>query len=294
MADIFSIAKQLTEISNRLACLAESLEQCKNQNKQPCNGENQCENQSKQPCNGENQCKNRENPPACVNQTEIDKTEHICKSNVCVENEKSHCKTEKPNNSKPTETSYYGNNKQIGGGINGIMNNSGKKKLPKLSNLFGGLGGLGGLCGIQIPKSAEEIKNNPQIMSMLENLENNPTLLNLLCGIGGMNKEQILQAVNSLKQTKCTNDTPNTADTATPTEVSSGQSGNILENFNSLGNLSKLFGGNQLPGNMGNGMNIMNGIPNQGFAQPKGMPIPVNGDPLTNLLNQWHWTPFRS
>lgn len=287
MADIFSIAEQLTEISNRLACLAESLEQCKNQSKQPCNGESQCEN--------------REKPPACENQTKKAETEHICKNNMCVENEKSHCKTEKPNNGKPTETNCYGNNKQIGGGINGLMNNSGKKNLPGLGNLFGGmlgglggLSGLGGLGGIQIPKSAEEIKNNPQIMSMLENLENNPTLLNLLCGIGGINKEQILQAVNSLKQTECTNETQNTADTAAPAEISSGQSDNILENLNSLGNLSKLFGGNQQLGNTGNGMNIMNGMPNPGFAQPNAIPMPANGDPLTNLLNQWHWTPFRS
>ena len=75
-------------------------------------------------------------------------------------------------------------------------------KIPGLGNLFGGnmLGGLfGGLPNMNnLPKTMEELQQNPQMLQMLQNLPNNPQLLNAVSQLGGVDKEQILSALSGL------------------------------------------------------------------------------------------------
>ena len=174
------------------------------------------------------------------------------------------------------------NSRQIGGGLNGILSGGfNMQNLPGLGNLFGGMGSLN-----NAPKSVEEVMNNPQIMSVLGSLENNPALLNTVAAMSGMDKEKIVEAIKNLQ-----NSAPNPTETAS--ETTAAVSSNPLGNFNlgSLGDLSRLFGGGQ-------GMAPPQPMPTNYMAGTAPMPLALRssmgGDPLTNLLKQWHWLPFRS
>ena len=209
--------------------------------------------------------------------------------------------------------------RQIGGGLNGMFGGFNMKNMPGLGNLFGGMtggtglsgamGGLGGLSGLsglagKTPKSLDEIKNNPQIMSILGSLENNPALLNTIAAMSGMDKEQILNSIKALRSDSAENaenakvaeNAENSETTAEPKKAAVNSMGNL--NLNSLGDLSRLFGGGQ----PAQASPAMSSLPNQqsagmpmGSAMSVGGSMPlrgtVGGDPLANLLNQWHWTP---
>ena len=213
-----------------------------------------------------------------------------------------------------TQTAENKTGRQIGGGLNGMAGNLNLKNLPGLGNLFGGLGGLGGLgmggaasLAGKMPQSVEELQNNPQMMAMLSSLENNPSLLNTAAAISGMDKEQILTAIKGLQSTAASADADTTTEKAAASAAPAANPlGNL--NLNSLGDLSKLFGGQNPAAGMG-GMgsptmpaNAVNtAMPPQmptGAAMSVGGAMPlrgtIGGDPLTNLLNQWHWTPLRS
>ncbi len=157
---------------------------------------------------------------------------------------------------------------QIGGGINGVLggfrpNDGG---LPGLGNLFGGLNGLGNL-GVSAPASPEEVRKNPAMMSMLESLEQNPVLLNTLSSMSGMDREQILQAVRMIRGGS--GQTAATAAESTAAPVNGTAPAELLRGLSGGGPSLSGSALTPLRGNMG-------------------------GDPLTNLLQQWHWTPLRS
>lgn len=166
--------------------------------------------------------------------------------------------------------------RQIGGGLNGVLGGLrlGGGGLPGLGNLFGGLSGLGNL-GVSVPTSPEEIRNNPGMMSMLESLEQNPTLLNTLSAMSGMNREQILQAIRMVRGNSAQTAEAATVSAAEPTTAVAGgtppMNGTPAELF------SELSGGRSLPG--------------AALSPLRGN---VGGDPLDNLLRQWHWRPLRS
>lgn len=215
------------------------------------------------------------------------------------------------------------NSKQIGGGLFGAMNGFNMKNMPGLGNLFGGLlggaGGLGGLGGLgnlgglaglgDAPKSVEELKNNPQLMSVLGSLESNPTLLNTIAGLSGMDKDQILSSIKALQgnvETSAATGTEASADTAADTAAAADSSqaaanplGNL--NLNSLNDLSRLFGGQSAPQGTGQAQAAAAPMGQSGMMQNMSagmqtMPLrgTIGGDPLMNLLNQWHWHPLRS
>lgn len=326
-----SPAKQLRKMAEQLMHLADAFADCECQ-AESC-GSQAADNAGGCPCEEAAACTVEEEATACAADLDEEQEDQAMNSEAansesadsedCAQKADSQAEADNcADNEKQAEkvTAKPMNSNQIGGGLFGAVNGFNMKNMPGLGNLFGGLlggagglgglgnlgglGGLGGLAGLNnAPKSVEELKNNPQLMSVLGSLESNPTLLSTIAGLSGMDKDQILSSIKALQGSVETDaaDTASstTADTAAAdsSQAAANPLGNL--NLNSLNDLSRLFGGQangagQAPAAaapMGQS-GIMQNMP----AGMQTMPLrgTIGGDPLMNLLNQWHWHPLRS
>jgi hypothetical protein len=241
-----------------------------------------------------NVCENLQNEKAEAKENDNQKEKRVVAENTGEDSVETVTVSTNEQRSEEKEVSVNnkGNNQnQIGGGLNGIMKGFKGNKMPIAANPFGGLmGGLGGL-GAAAPQSIEEIKNNPGMMSMLNSLENNPMLLNMLSSMSGMDKDKIVSAIKALNNKEGSESSSASEAEATVASEQNNSGSGPMNNLNALEDLARLFGG------QGNAFPGQNGIGQQAMQQVAGLsPLrgTIGGDPLTNLLNQWHWTPMRS
>ena len=286
---LLAVADELTQLAAMLQgeCCDGIFEEC-HCDEQCCPVENPCDAECEAEC-AEHCTDKCEKEPNNQCAESCDEVCHEPCEEACQEPCDEKCQT--PKREKVCAKPLPKNSRQIGGGLNGILSGGfNMQNLPGLGNLFGGMGGLGGLSGLSnAPKSVEEVMNNPQIMSVLGSLENNPALLNTVAAMSGMDKEKIVESIKNLQ-----NSAPDSAESvAEPTAAGSNLFGNfnLSSGLNSLGDLSKLFGG---------GQGAVQPQPMMANAMAGTAPLPLalrssmGGDPLTNLLKQWHWLPFRS
>ena len=237
------------------------------------------------------------------NERNVAAAESTAETETATNPEKVQAQTEKPQAETGKTTSQTA--KKPAFGMPNLAN------LPGLGNLFGGLMGggmpnLAGLTGASAPKTLEEVKHNPQMMSMLSSLESNPAMLQTIAAMSGLDKEQILKAIQTVKADQPLAETAGTTATTAAPNLNLGGLGNLFGG--GLGGLSSLFGGGQMPQaappapglaapsaptpayqtfDAGSMTPAGYGIPQQLAATAPHPP----GDPLNQLLQQWRWQP---